>query len=101
VVRMGQISDFTAGFFTPQVRIYSPSEHYCVLLRTTVSEVAVTVSNSGTFLVVVGDGYNANYPGAGTYRLTLAQIPELLLSPQATKGSFNQRNLPIGNHRHR
>jgi len=77
VVRMGVTNNFN-GYFTPQVRIYSPTG---VLLDTGVgangyaTEVAITATNSGTFLVVVGDDYTTFYPGAGIYRLTLAKIP--------------------------
>jgi len=70
----GQISDFTAGFFTPQVRIYSPSG---TLLGSAVgtygSEVAITnAPGSGTY----GGGgrwLQRQLSGAGTYRLTLAK----------------------------
>ena len=71
VVRMGEITD--TNTFTPYVRLYGPSG---VLLGASLNSVAAEVSaratNSGTFLVVVGDG-NGNLSGSGDYRLTLGK----------------------------
>ena len=72
VVRMGEITD-TSGNFTPWVRLYSPDG---TLLDSgfgaSAGEVSVTATNSGTFIVVAGDG-NGALSGTGTYRLTLAK----------------------------
>jgi hypothetical protein len=70
IVRMGQITD-TNTFWT-SLRLYGPDG---VLLRSSVSdltaEVSMRATNSGTFVVVVGDG-NGGLFGSGDYRLTLA-----------------------------
>jgi hypothetical protein len=71
VVRVGEITD--TNTFTPWVRLYSPSG---ALLDSGfgsfAGEVSVTATNSGTFMVVVGDG-NGGLFGSGDYRLTLAK----------------------------
>jgi hypothetical protein len=78
VVRAGEMTD--AGNFEPWVRLYSPSG---TLLDSeagdVASEVVATAQESGTFLVVVSDGYLAHsgdsYGNTGTYRLHLAKAP--------------------------
>ena len=72
VVRVGEITD--AGSFDPWVRLYGPNG---ALLASdsefSVGEVTVRATNSGTFLVVVGNSpYNSD-AGSGTYVLTLAK----------------------------
>ena len=77
VVRIGEITDTNA--FTPWIRLYGPngkllSSGYGSLA----GEVAATATNSGTFLVVAGDG-NATLSGSGGYRLTLAKTGSLVV----------------------
>lgn len=71
LVRMGMITD--TNTFYPGVRLYGPDG---ALLRSSVDDLAAEVStratNSGTFLVVAGDGNGGLY-GSGDYRLTLAK----------------------------
>jgi hypothetical protein len=71
VVRIGEITDIST--FTPWIRLYSPSG---VLLGSgfgaVAGEVTTRATNSGTFIVVVGDG-NGALSGSGDYRLTLAK----------------------------
>ncbi|MFO1476961.1 MAG: hypothetical protein U1F98_09965 [Verrucomicrobiota bacterium] len=71
LVRMGEITD-TNTFFS-WVRLYGPNGRLLASAYNTASaEVAVSATNSGTFLVVVGDGNGGLY-GSGDYRLTLAK----------------------------
>jgi hypothetical protein len=71
VVRMGEITD--TNTFTPWVRLYSPGGKLLGAgLGAVAGEVEVTATNSGTFLVVVGDG-NGALSGSGSYQLTLAK----------------------------
>jgi hypothetical protein len=71
VVRMGEMTD--TNTFTPWVRLYSPVGKLLGSgFGVVAGEVAVTATNSGTFLVVVGDG-NSALSGSGAYRLTLAK----------------------------
>ena len=71
VVRMGEITD--TNTFYPWVRLYGPDG---ALLdssyNSAAAEVSMRATNSGTFLVVVGDG-NSALSGLGEYRLTLAK----------------------------
>lgn len=71
VVRIGWITD--TNTFTPWIRLYGPGG---ALLGSGfgafAGEVAVTATNSGTFLVVAGDG-NGALSGSGDYRLTLVK----------------------------
>jgi hypothetical protein len=85
IVRMGEVTD-TSGNFTPWVRIYSPTG---ALLDSgfaaQVGEVAVTATNSGTFMVVVGDA-NGALSGTGTYRLTLAKTGDPVVVSAGDQG---------------
>ncbi len=77
VLRAGEIMDHggTQGF-TPALRLYGPDG---ALLKSVFTgynavELSTTATNSGMFTVVASDG--GNYPdGAGTYQLTLIQVP--------------------------
>ena len=71
VVRVGEITD--TNTFTPWVRLYGPNGKLLDSgFGASAGEVAVTATNSGTFLVVVSDG-NGALSGSGDYRLTLAK----------------------------
>ena len=71
VVRIGEITD--TNTFTPWVRIYGPNGKLLDSgFGSLAGEVAVTATNSGTFLVVASDG-NGALSGSGNYRLTLAK----------------------------
>jgi len=84
VVRMGQITD-TNTFWT-WVRLYDPDG---TLLRSsadsTAAEVSIRATNSGTFIVVVGDG-NGGLFGSGDYRLTLAKTGDPVLVSAGDEG---------------
>src|SRR6185503_12313593 len=75
VVRAGEVGD--DGNFEPWLRVYGPSG---TLLGANAAdlaaEVVATAQESGTFLVVVSDGYLAHagdsYGNTGTYNLNLA-----------------------------
>src|SRR5207249_1580724 len=91
VVRVGEITDTSANF-TPWVRIFSPGG---ALLDSgfgsSAGEVAITATNTGTFLVVVGDG-NGALSGTGTYRLTLAKTDDaVVVSPGDEGGPLTTR----------
>jgi len=79
VVRIGETNNVA---FSPQLRLYDPSGALLDTSSTTVgAEVAVTATNSGTFLLVVGD-FSGSWSGAGPYRLTLAKTGEpVVVSP--------------------
>jgi hypothetical protein len=74
---VAQITSLTNinGYFTPQIRLYGPDG---TLLNTAVNATMATISrtatNSGTFTILAGDGYDVYYPGAGSYQLTIAGI---------------------------
>src|SRR5262249_19314220 len=89
VLRVGEVSD--AGNFEPWIRLFSPSG---TLLGTSAgdlaAEIAVTAAESGTFLVVVGDG-NLAHSGdslgnTGTYRLHLAKAPGPFVTSPGDEG---------------
>jgi hypothetical protein len=79
IVRMGELG---SGTLKPQLRLYGPDG---VLLDSssaaTAAEVTVRATNSGTFLVVVGD-LTSGWAGTGNYRLSLAKTGSpLSISP--------------------
>ncbi|MBI3849788.1 MAG: hypothetical protein HY298_05790 [Verrucomicrobia bacterium] len=95
VVRIGEISD--TNTFTPWIRLYGPSG---ALLDSgfgaVAGEVAVTATNTGTFIVVVGDG-NGALSGSGAYRLTLAKTgASLAVAPGDEGGSMSNGINPEG-----
>jgi hypothetical protein len=71
VIRIGLITD--TNQFWPALRLYGPDG---ALLRSGISdfaaEVTMRATNSGAFLVIVGDG-NSGLHGSGDYRLTLGK----------------------------
>jgi len=84
IVRMGETA--TASLI-PWLRLYSPAG---VLLNSDfnagAAEVVTRATNSGTFLVVAGDG-NAALNGTGNYRISLAKTgSELTISPNDEGG---------------
>jgi hypothetical protein len=100
-VRAGQVTG--TNNFVPWVRLYGPDG---ALLGSSFAlgfgEVAVQATNSGTFLVVIGN--NAYYSGfgGGTYLLTLAQTGSpIVVAPGEQGGSLTRNsvyggNLPVG-----
>jgi predicted RNA-binding protein with TRAM domain len=73
VVRGGET---TTGAFNPWLRLYGPDGTLLdSSFGTVAAEVAFRATNSGTFLVVMGDGNNG-FGGTGNYRLSLAVMPE-------------------------
>ncbi len=84
VVRMGEVSNGSS--LNPQVRIYGPTGALLGNVETTDgAEVAVTATNSGTFLVVAGD-YASNWSGSGAYRLTLAKTGDPVVVSAGDEG---------------
>jgi hypothetical protein len=74
IVRMGDITD--TNTFTPWVRLYGPNGKLLGSgFGSSVGEVSVTATNSGTFLAVIADG-NGALSGSGDYRLTLAKTDD-------------------------
>src|SRR6185295_8353919 len=68
VVRSGEITD--TNTVTPWVRIFGPNgKQLDSGFGALAGEVSVTATNSGTFVVLAGDG-NGALSGSGTYRLT-------------------------------
>ena len=96
IVRMGQITD-TNGF-SSLLRLYDPSG---ALLGTgyyggVAVEVATRATNSGTFLVVAGDG-NGVLSGSGEYRLTLAKTGDpVVVSPGQQGGPITNGVMNLG-----
>ena len=79
IVRMGETA---ADGLLPWLRLYGPNG---VLLsedfNAAAAEVTARVTNSGTFMVIVGDG-NVGRGGTGNYRLSLAKTGSpLVISP--------------------
>jgi hypothetical protein len=83
IVRAGETT--TSGL-TPWLRLYGPNG---VLLNadfnTAVAEVTARATNSGTFLVVVGDG-SVGLGGSGNYRLSLARTGGPLVITSGDEG---------------
>ena len=95
VVRMGQITE-TNTFYT-WVRLYGPDG---ALLESsvsaTVAEVTMRATNSGTFIVLVGDGNGGLY-GSGDYRLTLARTGDpVVVSPGDNGGPMTNGVMHLG-----
>jgi trimeric autotransporter adhesin len=85
IVRMGEVVD-TSGNFEPWVRLYGPNGKLLDSgFNASVAEVTVTATNSGTFLVVVGDG-NGLLSGSGDYRLTLAKTGDPVVVSAGDQG---------------
>ncbi len=85
VVRIGELVD--GGSFTPWLRVYGPAGGLIDAgFGGFAGEVALTASQSGTYLVVIGDG-NATLSGTGSYQLTLARtgVP-VVISPSDEGG---------------
>src|SRR5207249_2629530 len=82
----------------PWLRVFGPNG---VLLaqdfNAAAAEVTVRATNSGTFLVVVGDG-NAGRFGTGNYRLSLAKTGSpLVISANDEGGSLTNGTTYLGN----
>ena len=76
ILRAGDTGNSTN--FEPGIWLYGPN---LALLASSAGgadwmEVALVVTNSGTFSVTVGDG-NASNAGSGAYRLTLLKAPQV------------------------
>lgn len=101
VVKMGQISDTNS--FDPWVRLYGPNG---VLIGSSfgfaAAEVTTRATNSGTFLVVIGNNPYNNDAGSGTYLLKLAKTGSTVIVAAGdeggalTNGVANSCNMPIG-----
>jgi trimeric autotransporter adhesin len=88
IVRIGKITD--TNTFTPWVRLYGPNGKLLGSgFGSFAGEVAVTATNSGTFIVVASDG-NGAFSGSGQYRLTLAKTgAAVVISPGDQGGALN------------
>ncbi len=86
-VWMGEV---TAGSsLYPWLRFYGPNGALLAAdFNASAAEVTVRATNSGRFLVVVGDG-NSGYGGTGNYRLSLAKTGSaLVISPSDDGGAL-------------
>jgi len=102
VIKMGQITD-TNNNFDPWIRLYGPDGRLLDSEQAaTAVEATFRATNSGTFLVVVG-----NYPyysdgASATYLLTLAKTPDPIVVSSGdeggalTNGMTHQGSLPVG-----
>jgi hypothetical protein len=101
VLKAGQMSD--TNNFDPWVRLYGPDGALVASsFDTAAAEVTIRATNSGTFLVVIGNDPYYNAAGSGTYILTLAKTgTPIVVSPGGEGGSFSgaglyNGSLPIG-----
>ena len=93
-LRVGKVS---GSPFTPALWLYGPTG---ALLDSdsgaNATEIGVRATNSGTFLVVVGD-FSGGYAGSGTYRLTLARTGSpIVISPGDEGGPLTNGVMHIG-----
>jgi hypothetical protein len=88
---MGEITG--TNTFTPWVRLYGPNGKLLDSgFGTLAGEIAVTATNSGTFIVVASDG-NSVLSGSGDYRLTLAKTGDpIVISTGDEGGALNGDN---------
>ena len=101
VLKMGQITE--TGPFDPWIRLYGPNG---ALLdsQTDVSSTEITLraTNSGTFLVVVGNNPYYSDAASGTYFLNLAKTGDaIVVSPgdeggPLTNGAIHQGSISVG-----
>jgi hypothetical protein len=76
VVRIGEVAPSTG--LTPQLRIFDPSGAPLDANATvTAAEISTRATNSGAFLVLVGD-QSFNWSGSGNYRLSMAKTGSAL-----------------------
>ena len=101
VLKVGQMSD--TNNFDPWIRLYGPDGALVASSAdTSAAEVTIRATNSGTFLVVMGNDPYYNAAGSGTYILTLAKTGSaIVVSPgdeggPMTNGVAHQGNLPVG-----
>ena len=101
VLKVGQMSD--TNNFDPSIRLYGPDGALVASSAgTSAAEVTIRATNSGTFLVVIGNDPYYNAAGSGTYILTLAKTGSaIVVSPgdeggPMTNGVAHQGNLPVG-----
>src|ERR1022692_1419578 len=86
VVRMGEVVDTSS--FTPWVRLYGPNgKLLSSSFGASAGEATATATNSGTFIVVVGDG-NGALSGSGDYRLTLAKTGDPVVVSAGDEGGL-------------
>src|SRR5205085_1450191 len=85
VVRIGDVVD-SSGNFTPWIRLYSPAGKLLGSgFGVVAGEVAVTATNTGTYIAVAGDG-NGALRGAGDYRLTLVKTGDPVVISAGDEG---------------
>ncbi len=105
VLRAGKLSGGTS--FQPWLRVYGPDGTFVGSTdpgTIAAAEVTFRVTNSGTFTVLVGDGffYNGDYGDAGTYQLSYVKTPgALVISPgqeggPLTNGTLNAGTITVG-----
>ena len=69
LIQITELTD-TSTDFTPSIRLYGPDGKLLNMASgTTGASISQTATNSGTFVVLVGDG-NSGLSGTGTYRLS-------------------------------
>ncbi|HEY3857391.1 MAG TPA: putative Ig domain-containing protein [Verrucomicrobiae bacterium] len=80
-----------SGYFYPWIRVYGPDG---ALVGSTdpgsvaAAEVALTATNTGSFIVVVSDGSYGGLDGVGTYQLSYVQIPGTFVDSPGEQGSL-------------
>lgn len=102
VIKMGQITD-TNNNFDPWIRLYGPDGQLLDSEQSaTAVEATFRATNSGTFLVVVGNNPYYSDGASATYLLTLAKTGDPIVVSTGdeggalTNGITHQGNLPIG-----
>ena len=95
VVRMGETT--TGANLLPWLRLYGPDGSLLTQnFNASAAEVTVRATNSGMFLVVVGDG-NAGFAGTGNYRISLAKTgAPLVISPNDDGGPLINGTTYVG-----
>jgi hypothetical protein len=84
VVRMGET--IAGSALTPFLRLYGPDGAFLAQsFSAAAAEVTMRATNSGTFLVVAGDG-TAGLGGTGNYRISLAKTDSPLVISPADEG---------------
>jgi trimeric autotransporter adhesin len=101
VLRMGQITETNA--FDPWIRLYGPDGALLdSVAAVAAAEVAVRLTNTGTFLVVVGNNPYYSEAASASYLLTLAKTGSpITVSPgdeggPMTNGLLHDGKLPVG-----
>ncbi len=89
VLRLGQLT--AVNYFNAWLRVYGPDG---VLIGAgpiagqADTEIAVTVTNTGTFTVLVADGNYSGYEGTGAYQLNFVEAPGSVVASPGDEGGL-------------